>query len=70
MPDYIDPSLDTYPDILNPKMLADYLGISYAKALSLAKSGLIPCIRLGNHYKVPKIGLINWLKQPGYREFL
>lgn len=65
----IDSCLDTYPDILNPKMISDYLGIGYAKALELVKSGAIPCIRLGNHYKIPKKCLVNWLEEPGYREF-
>jgi len=70
MPDIIDSCLDSYPDILTPKMLAAFLGINYAKALELVKSGAITCIRLGNHYKIPKNCLLNWLEQPGYREFL
>lgn len=66
----IEISLAEYPDVLNPKMVAQYLGIGYSKALALIKSGAIPCIRIGNHYKVYKAGLIQWLTQPGYREYL
>lgn len=66
----IELSLAEYPDVLNPKMVAQYLGIGYSKALALIKNGAIPCIRIGNHYKVYKAGLIQWLTQPGYREYL
>lgn len=63
-------SLDDFPDILNPKMIAEYLGISYSRALALIKLGEIPCLKVGNHYKVPKLGFVIWLEEPGYREYL
>jgi excisionase family DNA binding protein len=63
-------SLDDYPDILNPKMVAEYLGISYGKALGLIKLDLMPCLKVGNIYKIPKSGFVKWLEEPGYREFL
>lgn len=63
-------SLDQYPEILNPKILAEYLGIAYSKSLCLVRSGAIPCVKVGRHYKIPKSGLIQWLNQPGYREYL
>ena len=62
-------SLDNYPEIMDPKMLSEYLDIGYAKALALVKSGIIPTIRIGNHYKIPKKCLNDWLDQSGYREF-
>lgn len=63
-------SLEQYPDILSPQIIAKYLNISYSKALELSKSGSMPCLKVGNHYKIPKAGFIQWLNQPGYREYL
>lgn len=62
--------LEDLPDILTPKMLADYLGIAYSKALELSRSGDLPCVKVGNHYKIPKAGFIQWLNQPGFHEYL
>jgi len=45
-------------------MLANYLGIAYSKALELSRSGDLPCIKVGNHYKIPKAGFIQWLNHP------
>lgn len=63
-------NLEALPNILTPKMVAEYLDISYSKALALIKLGTIPCLKVGNHYKIPKIGFGIWLDKPGYREFL
>jgi excisionase family DNA binding protein len=63
------PSLENYPEILDPKMLSEYLNIGYAKALALVKSGAIPTMKIGNHYKISKECLNDWLNQPGYRKF-
>jgi hypothetical protein len=46
------PSLENYPEILDPKMLSEYLNIGYAKALALVKGEAIPSMKLGNHYKI------------------
>lgn len=63
-------NLNQLPEVLNPKIVAAYLNIGYAKALELIKSGSIPCLKVGNHYKIPKKGFVQWLEEPGYREFL
>lgn len=62
--------LEQYPEILCPKMVAAYLDIGYGKALSLIKTGQIPCLKVGNHYKIPRVGFKAWLEKPGYRELL
>ncbi len=63
-------SLDTYPEILTPKQIANYLGIGYIKALRLVKSGEISCVKIGNAYKVPRLQFQKWLDEPGLRKFL
>lgn len=63
-------TLEQIPDIINPRFIAQYLGIGYSKALALVRSGAIPCLKVGNHYKIPKAGFIQWLHQPGCREYL
>lgn len=62
--------LDSYPEILNPKQIAKYLGIGYVKALRLLKSGSIPCVQIGNAYKVSRKQFESWLLEPGMRRFL
>lgn len=59
-----------YPDVLGPKHVSEILGVGYSKALELVKSGAIPCVRIGNHYKISKNSLVEWLEKPGYREYL
>ena len=63
-------SQEDLPEILTPKQLAQYLGIGYAKALSLLKYGGLPCIRIGNTFRISKQMLIEWLHEEGKREFL
>lgn len=62
--------LDMLPDILNPRMIAGFLDIGYAKALELVKSGEIPCLKIGNSYKIPKAAFVTWLNEPGLRKVL
>ena len=56
--------------VLNPKMIAERLNISYGKALLLIKSGDLPSIKIGNHFKVSKESFQAWLSEPGLRKFL
>jgi len=63
-------SLEKYPEILDSKMLSEYFNIGYAKVLTLVKSRAIPTMKIGNHYKISKVCLNDWLNQPGYREIL
>ena len=62
--------MDNYPEIMNPKMVAHYLGIGYSKALTLVKSGAVPCIKIGNSYKVSKEQFKLLLNEPGLRKVL
>lgn len=63
-------NLSSYPEIMSAKMISEYLDIGYVKALNLLKTGAIPCIRIGNSFKIPKKSLITWLDEPGLREIL
>lgn len=64
-------NLSHLPEILTPKMVSQYLGIGYAKALDLLKSPSGPStIKIGNAYKVPKEQFRLWLNKPGLRKVL
>lgn len=54
-------TLDNYPDVLDARMIAEYLSIGYVKALNLIKYGGIPYIRIGNTYRVAKRNFESWL---------
>lgn len=62
--------MDSLPEILTPRMIADYLDIGYSKALDLVKSGELTCLKIGNSYKVPKTAFSTWLNTPGLRKVL
>lgn len=53
--------LRDYPEVLTAKMVAKIVGIGYVNALKLIKHGGIRYIKIGNVYKVPKKGFIEWL---------
>lgn len=57
-------NLEDYPEILTAKMIADYLGIGYTKALSLIQHSGISYLKLGNTYRVPRATFHTWLLQP------
>ena len=43
--------------------VAELLGISYTKTLALAKSGLIPSVRLGGRFLFHRKTLEQWLNE-------
>ncbi|WP_105618648.1 helix-turn-helix domain-containing protein [Vallitalea okinawensis] len=59
--------LNECPDALNPKMIANILGIGYSKALNLVKYGDMDYIRIGNTYRVSKDNFIEWFNRKGKR---
>lgn len=63
-------TINNLPDIMHPRDIANYLGISYSKALELVKCGELPTIQIRNVYKIPKQGFIDWLCKPGLRKVL
>jgi excisionase family DNA binding protein len=56
-------NLDDYPEDLTARMVAEYLEISYTKALNMIKSGAIPAVQSGSEYKVSRQKLEDWLKK-------
>ena len=61
-------SLDEFPEYLTARMVAEYLEISYTKALNMIKSGAIPGVQSGNEYKVPRQEFADWLKKPDLKK--
>lgn len=61
--------LKDYPEVLTAKMIAEILDLSYVNALKLIQySGEIVYIKIGNIYKVPKRGFIDWLNSGTSKE--
>lgn len=58
---HTDKRLEDYPEILTARMIAQYLGIGYTKALNLIQYGGINHLKLGSTYRVPKQHFIKWL---------
>ena len=55
--------LDGYKDVLNIKEVCEILRIGRKTAYSLLKSGKLPYRKIGRCYKIPKAGLIRYLRE-------
>lgn len=55
-------------EILDARMICNYLGVGYTKALNLIKYGGLDYIKIGNTYRVTKKAFEEWLFQSGQRE--
>ena len=54
--------LEKYPDVLNLKDVAKYLGISKDTVRKLCLSNQLKHIRVGRLYKITKENLVNFLE--------
>lgn len=57
---------DSFPDVMNPQQLAEALGIGRNAAYDLLKNNSIQYRRIGTHYKIPKLCVIDFLFQNEY----
>lgn len=57
-------NLNEYPEIMTAKNIAEYMDISYAKALHLLKYGNLPCIKIGHVFKVSRSVFSAWVNEP------
>lgn len=57
-------SLNDYPHIMSAKDIAEYMGMSYAKALHLLKYGNLPCIKVGHIFKISRAAFETWVNEP------
>ncbi len=55
-----------YPDIVNIKQLGSMLGIGRSSAYALLHEKLIPHVRVGRKYIIPKSAVIGFVNQPCY----
>ena len=53
--------LDSLPDVLDAKDIAQVLGIGYVKSLNLIRFGGMNYIKIGRVYKVSKQNFTEWL---------
>ena len=54
--------LENYDDILTFKELKEVLKIGKNKCYELLHQNVIPTLRIGNAYRIPKINVINYLQ--------
>ena len=54
-------SIDSLPDVLDARDIADVLGIGYVKALRLIRCSGMNYLQLGRVYKVSKQNFNDWL---------
>ena len=54
--------LDKYDDVLTVKELKQVLRISKNKTYELLKNQTIKSIKVGTHYRIPKINITNYLQ--------
>lgn len=54
--------LENYDDILTFKELKEVLKIGKNKCYELLNQNVIPSLRIGNAYRIPKINVINYLQ--------
>ena len=50
-----------YPDILSVDQLQEMLCIGPVLAYNLVKKGVIPAMKIGREYKIPKAQVINYI---------
>ena len=53
--------LEKYNDVLTVEEMCEALKIGKRLAYTLLQEGVIPSRRLGRIYRIPKIGVINYL---------
>lgn len=56
-------NLDDLPLVLNPKDVAEVLGISRNKAYEIIHSSEFPVFRVGKQYRVSKKNFLTWLER-------
>jgi len=55
--------ISEYPEIMNARDIASYMGIGYNKALTLMKYGNLPSIKLGSTFRIYKKSFEKWLNE-------
>jgi excisionase family DNA binding protein len=51
--------------LLTAKQTAELLQVTLPRVYELARSGLIPCVRMGRQIRFPESKLIEWIEQGG-----
>ena len=53
---------ENYADVVGVKNMMSMLGIGRNTAYDLLKGNIIPSIRIGRIYKIPKVNIIEYLQ--------
>jgi excisionase family DNA binding protein len=51
--------------LLTAKQTAELLQVTLPRVYELARSGLIPCVRMGRQLRFPESKLIEWIEHGG-----
>ena len=57
-------TLTNYPDVLKPNDIMNILQIGRSTCYNLLYDGIIPSIRIGKQYRIPKKSLAEYLDLP------
>lgn len=56
---------DPYPTLLNCTEVASILNVSTARAYELARTGVLPIVKLGRQVRIDKRRLLDWIDSGG-----
>lgn len=62
-------SVDSFPEVLSVKDIAEILGIGYQKSVRTIKYTGMDYFLLGNSYKVSRKNFVEWLHTQGQRKY-
>lgn len=66
--EHITMNIDDYPDILTPQQVGELLRIGRNKVYQYLADNRIPSIRNGVRYLIPKIAIMDFIRQTGYND--
>ena len=55
-------NIDQYPDVLNVVQVSELLRVSTKSVYKLVNDKIIPSLRIGRAYRIPKRSLLRYLK--------
>ena len=63
MKDAYSVMLREYPDVMNIEQMSQALGVSTKTGYGLLKSGKVACLKVGRAYRIPKVHLLDYMKE-------
>jgi len=57
--------LKEYPDVMDVVQMCQILSVSTKTGYKLINDGVIPCLKVGRSFRIPKTSLMKYLKSAG-----